>query len=122
LIYTAVLYEQVGIFSLYGTLLLQIHDVLLSKNESLAGTIKQQADDVADTIIKTLNNNSIFFNPRADDHHIEINILLILLYRLNRNDDIKGILQIFLKQISEGFALSKIFPVFSNSTQIMAEL
>ncbi|HWK57007.1 MAG TPA: hypothetical protein VNQ80_06710 [Parapedobacter sp.] len=122
LIYTAVLYEQVGIFSLYGALLLQIHDVLLSKNEKLAGIIKQRANEVADMIIKTLNNNPIFFNPRADDHHIELNILLILLYRLDRKNDIKGILQIFLKQISEGLAFLKIFPVFSNSTQIMAEL
>src|SRR5690606_3079118 len=93
-----------------------------SKNEKLAGIIKQRANEVVDTIIKTLNNNPIFFNPRADDHHIEINILLILLYRLDRKNDIKGILQIFLKQISEGLAFLKIFPVFSNSTQIMAEL
>ena len=122
LIYTDVLYEQIGIFSLCGVILLQMVDLTSEKNENISSNIEKKAEDIVDSLIHILNNNRIFFNPRADDHHIEINLLLILLYRLNRINDIRSILQMFCKQIGEGFVLSKIFPVFSNSTREIAEL
>jgi len=120
LVYTDILYEQIGIFSLSALLLLQITD--LAKTEDFTEPMLQKANDIANTLTGILNNNGIFFTPRADEHHIEINLLFILFHRLGRINDIKNILHFFCNQIGEGFLFSKIFPVFSNSVREMAEL
>lgn len=122
--YTALVYEQIGILSLYGLHHIQMSETIsnhtdLSEFVQLHQKNARQASDVA---ISLINHNSIIFSPRSDDQVIEINLLLVLLGKLGRVKDIRAILYEYHGQITEGLAFSNIFPLFSNSKREIAEL
>lgn len=126
LTYTFVVYEQIGIVALSGLEFLQLSEILSdasNTNENIiSGFYRDQAMEMSNLVVSIINNNTIIFNPRSDDQLIEINLILILLYKLNREEDIKVILSVFSHQIAEGIKFSNIFPVFTNDKRKIAEL
>jgi len=124
LTYTYTLYEQLGILSLSGLVILQMHEII-SKVENvkdLAIELKKMIMEISNTIIYTFNNNRIIYSPRADTHHIEICLAFIFLYKLGRKQDIQSLLRLYLQQMGEGKMYLNIFPEFGNDRRVIAEL
>lgn len=122
LIYTYTVYEQVGIISMTGLILLQLGELLGSQDFSAQNSIQQNVLKIANTLTETFNNNSIIYSPRADEHHIEICLSLILFQKLGLYNQINSILSSFSGQMTQGFSLLGIFPEFHNDRRTIAEL
>lgn len=124
--YTYLVYEQLGIIALCGLYHVQLAEHLSSASnpevQALATANMRQASGVCDVAISLVNHNGIIFSPRADDQIIEINLLLILLYKCGRKQDIQTLLQEYIGQMAEGISFSNTFPVFSNSKREIVEL
>jgi hypothetical protein len=122
--YSYTLYEQIGILSMCGLSILQMHEIIykIETIQDLAAELKRYVSEIADTIISTFNNNSIIYSPRADAQHIEICLAFVFLYKLDRKNDIKTLLRLYNQQIGEGKIFLNIFPEFSNHSRIIAEL
>ncbi|MEH3112580.1 hypothetical protein [Pedobacter terrae] len=124
LTYNYTIYEQVGILSMCGLSILQMHEIIykIENISQFVDELKKSSLEIADTIICTFNNNPIIYSPRADDQHIEICLAFIFLYKLDRKNDIKTLLRLYNQQIGEGKIFSNIFPEFSNHRKVIAEL
>lgn len=124
--YTYKVYEQLGILTLAGLEFLQLSEALSSSGDphlnEVGSAYHAQSLDVLSMVLRCIENNSIFYSPREDSHLIEINLILILLKKLNRQDDLRTILQELHDQLAEGVILSNIFPVFDNNKRTVAEL
>jgi len=125
-IYTYTMYEQIGIISMTGLILLQMCDLVGQANQANISTFREnlenKAKEVAATLITTFNNNPIVYSPRADEQHIEICLALFLLQKLGMQEQIRSLLYMFNNQIGEGFMFLHIFPEFTNSRRKIAEL
>jgi hypothetical protein len=124
--YTASLYNQLGIFALTGLSAVFMDELLIGPMAPVVDQIKQlyrqKAEEIADAVIHTLNNNKIFYSPRADDQHIEICLVFLLLHKLGRQHELKSLLYLFNEQIGEGILFSNVFPLLSNDKREIAEL
>lgn len=122
-IYTYTMYEQIGIISMTGLILLQMCDLVEQVNvATFRQNLENKAKEVAATLISTFNNNPIIYSPRADEQHIEICLALTLLQKLGMHEQIRSLLYMFNNQIGEGFMFLHIFPEFTNSRRKIAEL
>lgn len=121
-IYTYTAYEQVGIISMTGLLLLHLNEVFGERDAELQSVTDQKTREIAANLIDTFNNNQILFSPRADEQHIEICLSLILLQKLGLHEEISSLLILFNNQMAAGFAYLNIFPESSNSRRKVAEL
>ncbi|WP_316799686.1 hypothetical protein [Pedobacter frigidisoli] len=121
--YTYLVYEQMGLLSLCGLQILQLSEFFEKGGLPEQGTeMRNEAEEVCIGVISLINNNDIFFNPRADEHHIEINLLFILLFKLRKVGNIEQILTMLCNRIAQGKVLKNIFPVFSNDKRKIAQL
>ncbi|PTQ93948.1 hypothetical protein C8P68_1075 [Mucilaginibacter yixingensis] len=126
LTYTYSLYTQVGIFAMAGLNVLQMSELLDRSVAPVVDDINtlflRKANEIADALIHTLNNNKIFYSPRADDQHIEICLLFLLLYKVGRKQEIANLLFLFNEQMGEGLLFLNVFPVMSNDRRLIAQL
>lgn len=124
--YTYLAYEQLGIIALCGLYHVQLAENLSGQPEKEIQEVvlfnMQRANEVCNVVIELVNNHGIVFSPRADDQIIEINLLLILLFKLGRKEDIRLLLIEYIGQIAEGASFSNTFPLFSNSKREIVEL
>lgn len=124
--YTANLYTQLGIFAMAGLSLVFMNELLINNGEPVVAEIRklyqEKAEETAAAIIHSVNHNSIFYSPRSDDHHIEISLIFLLLYRLGYSHEISTMLFMFNQQMGEGLLFLNVFPLLSNSRREIAEL
>ncbi len=124
LTYTYTVYDQIGLFSVSGLIMLQMQDLIGSSPQpiNIKEQLTEKANEIAEILISTINNNTIFYSPRSDDQHIEICLLFILLYKLDLKEQIIALLIMLNQQMGEGLLFLNIFPVFNNSQREIAEL
>jgi hypothetical protein len=120
--YTLITYEHLGLLALGGLESLQLSDLFELSNKELSDLFKENARYFLFAAIRMYNNNRIVFNPRADDHIIEWNLVFILLKRFDRPEEIRQLLTELNKQIGNAKVFFNQAPVFSNSLDEMYEL
>lgn len=124
--YTYTVYEQLGILSMNGLILVQMAEIIRQsadkKEAALAENFLKKAKEVGTAVFNTCNNNPILFSPRADDQHIEICILFVLLAKLGLWGQVNELLHVFNQQMGEGVLFLNVFPEFNNSLRRVAEL
>lgn len=125
LTYTYIVYEQLGLICSGGLAVLQMYEILSAANnieETAVVHLKNKALEITNSALSLMENNDIIYSPRADEHHIELSLLFILLFKTERKKELENILNLLSTQMAEGVLFSNIFPEFSNSKRIIAEL
>lgn len=123
--YGSVVYEQIGILCEFGLFVLQLYEFVVKSDtangKEMADVYLEKANVIATEAISIVNNNSIFYTPRFDDHLIEIHLLLMLLYKLGLKQQAADILHGIQNNMGEAYAYSRVFPVYRD-LRIVAEL
>lgn len=120
--YTLVAYEHLGFVAVAGLEFLQLANFFREKNDDLSQVILEKAHFCANTIIQMFNNNGVLYNPRLDDHCIELNLCFMLLFSLNRKQSICSLLIELNNQIAHAKLFANVFPDFKNNTDKIFEL
>jgi hypothetical protein len=113
--YTMLVYEHLGFIALGGLEFIQVAELVEKSNLESLTAYKETARVFANALVQLCNNNSIVFNPRADDHIIEWNLVFSLLYKLHRKQDIEKMLFELIKRIGNAKVLLHLAPVFNNN-------
>lgn len=120
--YGLVVYEHVGFIALVALELIQMAEMFADSNNELSQNLMAEANQHANVLIGLFNNNFIFFNPRLDNHVIEINLAFILLHKLGRRDNLVDLLVQFNNQLAHAKIFANIVPSFTNSIDEVFEL
>lgn len=98
--YKLLVYESIGLLTTY-TYFLQYYNYKGTNNEEIENNVN--------ILINILNNNTSYLYPVYDLHSIEINGLLLLLYKI-RNNDAKMILEQLIMSICDKMKISNYYP------------
>ncbi|RNI40192.1 hypothetical protein EFY79_02535 [Hanamia caeni] len=120
--YSLAVYEHLGLIALSGLEFLQFAELYSTKSPEIATMLINYAKECVNGIIGVFNNNVIVFSPRADDQIIEINLCFLLLFKFEKNDDIKTLLLEFNEGIARAKMFSNVAPSFNNSIDEIYEL
>jgi len=98
--YKLLVYESIGLLTTY-TYFLQYYNYKGTNNEEIENNVN--------ILINILNNNTSYLYPVYDLHSIEINGLLLLLYKI-RNNDAKMVLEQLIISICDKMKISNYYP------------
>lgn len=103
------IYEQIGILAEIG--LLQTRNA----SDDNSGIAAQNANAVADVLVRLVRNNPSSGSPRLDGNAIELSLGLMLLAATGRGDDAKEWLDAIANRVSYAFRTSTCFPIATDS-------
>ncbi|SDK22143.1 hypothetical protein [Sediminibacillus albus] len=106
-------FDILGILTVYG--------LFLCGAEKLFRQIKYSSKSITNIIIQLLNNNSGFFYPLYDNDGIEISMLLLLLKRQNRSEDLANILNGYIAHITSMIENKK-YPVLERRFSLVLDV
>ncbi len=120
--YIFIVYEQLGFIALAGLEFLQLAELFAETVPESVDRLTEDASACCNGIVNVLNNNRIVYNPKRDDHIIEITLCFLLFHKLGRTEMIEAVLQ----QLADDLAFGKMFfnfaPHFHNNTEEIFEL
>lgn len=119
--YCLVTYEQIGILSTIGILELWECSLSLSFAEPIAIEKGQQAfasaEAIANILVNLINNNPSSLNPKYDEHCIEINLGLVLLYEAGLFREAFNWLKGIMDRLSLNITIADFFPLYDADPQ-----
>lgn len=122
--YCLITYEQIGIISMMGLLELWECLIALNQNDSGAEQRAQQAftnaEGIANLVIRLIENNPASLNPRYDDHCIEINMTLVLLYETGLFGPAIGWLRSLIDRMILNVKFADFFPLLYSDPEKLA--
>jgi len=123
--YCILTYEQVGIVSCIG--LYQLWDARfgLYSNDAIVTAKASEsmliAERIADSLALLIENNPSVYNPRFDEHCIEINMGMILLYQTGRFQIAANWLRSLIEYLGMNYQVMKFFPLFTTDVRKLSE-
>ena len=102
-------YEQIGIISEIG--LLQLRNA----TDDNSGIAVENANAIADVLVKLVKNNPSSGSPRFDGNAIDLSLAFMLLVATGRDDDAKEWLAVIADRVSYAFKISECFPIATDS-------
>ncbi|MBX2904506.1 MAG: hypothetical protein KF744_00620 [Taibaiella sp.] len=111
--YSLLTYEHAGFLATAGLEALQLAEMV--SDELFARYMCDKAQEYANLLVEMFNNNHILYSPRFDSCSIEINLVFILLFKLDRKQSICDMLVEYNNQIANAKLLANVFPNFYNN-------
>lgn len=122
--YCLLTYEEIGIISTIGLFQVWSCRVGLISDDSKAIQSTEEAYSIAcslaDKLASLIKNNPSSFSPRFDEHLIEINSALILLYETERFNVAVSWLESIISYLNINFLFGKFFPLFYTDLNKLA--
>jgi len=123
--YCLLTYEQIGIISTMGLTKLWYADLGLGSPEDIVFQNAQhnflEAEVISDYLCHLIKNNRSSLYPKFDEHSIEINLALILLFQTDRHQAAVKWLEELISYISLNYRINKFFPLFVTDYEKLAE-
>ncbi|UJF33736.1 hypothetical protein [Paenibacillus hexagrammi] len=116
--YPMLIFEQIGILSIMG--LDCIYKSMFFENER--NNLIENAKVVSDALIKLIKNNKASLYPLLDGHSNDINIALVLLFYLDKKDEMKNWLFELINHIFLNYRFNRRFPILSDSYEELIDI
>ncbi len=123
--YCLLTYEQIGIISTIGLTKLWYAEIGMYQQDELFQNSLYQFQDaevIADFLCHLINNNPSSLYPKFDEHSIDINLAMILLYETGRFETAAKWLGGLINYLSLNYSLYGFFPLWITDYKKLAEL
>tara|TARA_A100000171_G_C2139093_1_gene153107 strand:- start:1870 stop:3573 length:1704 start_codon:yes stop_codon:yes gene_type:complete len=122
--YSLVVWEQIGIISTIGLSMsyeAEARAFVAKKSTPLIETYWQNASVIAESLFQMIDNNPPSLNPNYDEHCIEINLGLLLMYKTGHHDLAKNWLKKLISMTANAYGLYRDFPLFYTNEEKLLE-
>lgn len=123
--YCLLTYEQIGIISNIGLTKLWFAEMGMSIDDEVFENAKSnftEAEIISDYLCHLIKNNRASLYPKFDEHSIEINLALILLYQTDRHADAIRWLSEMINYISINYRMNNFFPLFITDYEKLGDI
>ncbi|WP_422005391.1 hypothetical protein [Roseivirga pacifica] len=122
--YSLVVWEQIGIISNIGLSMFyeaEVRAYVSKKNSPLVSANLQNSSVIAESLFQLIDNNPPSLNPNYDEHSIEINLGLLLLYKTGHHDLARNWLKKLISMTANAYGLYRDFPLFYTNEEKLIE-
>ena len=114
-------YEQIGIISLMGLIELWECSVALEQTDNSAhkraDLAYHNAVNIANLLVRIIENNPSSIDPKFDEHCIEVNLALILFYELGLFGPAINWIRDIIERLMLNVRMAKLFPLFHSDVE-----